>query len=257
MRKSIISALFLVHTASSVIAADRVLEDQTTATMIFRKVAVPASTLTQQYAVEQSRLFLLSNGAKRMVRLTIVPDQKAATYSLVGCDHCDPYRFWRMQWDPVSRALFSIAELMSIEGNAVLRYRDDTGAVSVTVIQGKDPRSITIGNYQGRIIHIGMHGTIKSPLAQLYVVGAGSISARDGAPYARDLAARLGVRESWIEFRADPWFINEIWTPFFPLFDTSGPVPTEEEFKTTKTPFCSYFTPENNDCSWKGSITLP
>jgi len=113
-----------------------------------------------------------------------------------------------MQWDPVSKVSFSIAELMSIEGNAILRYRDGAGAVSVTVIQGKDPRPITIGTYQGTIIHVGVKGT----MACLYVVGQGSISATDGATYARDLAARLGANESWIEFRADPWFINEIAT---------------------------------------------
>jgi len=243
--------------APLMISADRTLEDETTQTLVFRKIAVPAQTFSQQYATQRARQFLAENINRKMIRLTLVPDEKPATYPRVGCDHCDPYRFWRMQWDAISAVTFPVAELMSIDGNAVLRYRDKSGAVSAVVLQGLDPRPLRVGNYEGRIIHVAMHGRIESPLPRLYVVGSGTISSKDGASYARDLAARLGVRESWIEFRADPWFINEIWTPFFPLFDTSGPVPTEEAFKETKTPYCCYFTPANNGCSWVGVVTLP
>jgi hypothetical protein len=155
MGRWIAGFMVLLHaTRGIVIAADRVIEDQTTATMIFRKVAVPASIISQQYALERARQFLLDNSGAKMIRLTMVPDAEPATYSLMGCDHCDPYRFWRMQWEPVSEVPFSIAELMSIERNAVLRYRDTKGAVSVTVIQGNDPRPISIGNYQGRMIQL-------------------------------------------------------------------------------------------------------
>jgi hypothetical protein len=258
MGRWIAGFMVLLHaTRGIVIAADRVIEDQTTATMIFRKVAVPASIISQQYALERARQFLLDNSGAKMIRLTMVPDAEPATYSLMGCDHCDPYRFWRMQWEPVSEVPFSIAELMSIERNAVLRYRDTKGAVSVTVIQGNDPRPISIGNYQGRMIHVGMAGRINWPLPKLYVVGSGTIQSTEAAAYIRDLAARLGVGEATIEFRSDPWFIHEIWTPFFPLFDTADPVPTEEAFKASKTSACFYFTPTNNRCSWEGDITVP
>ena len=223
----------------------------------FHAIAIPAETFSQQYATERARQFLAENATMKMIRLTLVPDEPPATYTRVGCDHCDPYGFWRMQWNAISAVTFPVAELMSIEGNAILRYRDKSGAVSTVVLQGSDPRLIRVGDYQGRIIQVGMHGRIESPLPHLYVVGAGTISSKAAAYYARDLAARLNVRISWIEFRADPWFINEIWTPFFPWFDTSGSVPTEEAFKKTKTQYCFYFTPTNNKCSWEGDVTLP
>ena len=251
------SLVLLSATAPLMIPGDRVLEDQTTETLVFRKLAVPAQTFSRQYATQQARQFIADNATMKLIRLTWVPDEKPATYSLFGCDHCDPYRFWRAQWDPISKVIFPVAELMSVEGNSVLRFRDKSGAVSAVVLQGSDPRPIRIGGYQGRIIQVGMSGRIQSPLPQLYVVGAGAISSKEAASYARDLAARLKVRESWIEFRADPWFIDEIWRPFIPLFDTSDSVPTEEMFKSTRTPYCSYFTPANNKCSWEGVVTLP
>lgn len=215
------------------ISADRIVEDETTPTLVFRKIAVPANMFNQQYAAQRAREFLAENANLRMIRLTIVPDEKPATYSPLGCDHCDPYRFWRMEWDAISPVTFPVAELLSIEGNAILRYRDRSGTVSVTVLKGSDPRQIRIGDFRGKIIHVGMHGRVESPLPQLYVVGIGTIPSKAGALYARELARRLGVYESWIELRADPWFINEIWTPFFPLFDAADLPPSEEAFKAT------------------------
>ena len=224
-------------------AADRVLEGTVTKTLIFRKIAVPVQGFDRRIATQRASQFLADNPATRMARLTIVPDMKPATYYPAGCDHCDPYTFWRGEWDPVSTVNFPIGELMSVEGNAVLRYRDEKGAVSVTVLRGSDPRPIRVGDYHGLIIQVGMHGRIAGPLSHLYVVGTGTIAAKDGAAYAREFAARLGVHASWIEFRADPWFIDEIWTPFFPFFDASGQVPSKAVFKTTKTPYCFYISP--------------
>ena len=251
------SALLLAAIARVMISDDRILEDKTTQSLTFRKIAVSTSTFNQQYATQRARQFLSENANFRMIRLTLVPDERPATYSGLGCDHCEPYSFWRRQWDAISPVTFAVAELMSIEGNAVVRFRDKSGVVSSAVLRGSDPRALRVGDYQGRVIHVEMHGRIESPLPQLYVVGSGRISSKEGAAYAKDLAARLGVRESWIEFRADPWFINEIWTPFFPLFDAAGPVPTEGAFKETKTPYCFYFTPTNNKCSWDGFVSLP
>lgn len=243
--------------APLMISADRILEDETTPTLVFRKIAVPVQAFNQSYATQRARQFLAENAKLKMIRLTLVPDERPATYTRLGCDHCDPYRFWRAQWDQISTVTFPVAELMSIEGNAILRYRNESGVVSTLVLQGSDPRTLRVGGYQGKIIHVAMHGRIDSPLPRLYVVGSGTISSKDGAYYATELAARLGVSEAWIEFRVDPWFINEIWTPFFPLFDTSDSAPTEEVFKKTKMPYCFYFTPTNNKCSWEGLITLP
>lgn len=250
-------AFLLLAVAPLIVSADRVLEDETTQTLIFRKIAVPVETFTQQYATQIFRYFLAENAKMKMIRLILVPDEKPATYTRFGCDHCDPYRFWRSQWDVISAVIFPVAELMSIEGNAIIRYRDKSGAVSVVVIQGSDPRPIRVGNYEGRIIHLAMQGRIDSPLPELYVVGTGILSSNDARSYDMTLAKRLGVSESSIQFRSDPWFINEIWTPFFPLFDASGPAPTEEMFKKTKTPYCFYFTPTNNRCSWEGVLKLP
>src|SRR5690348_5397250 len=113
---SIECVLFWYIAAGSAIAADRVLEDTVTPTLVFRKVAVPQQGFSRQLVIDRCMKFFAENPAIKMARLTIVPDIKPATYSLIGCDHCDPYRFWRMQWDPIAEDKFAIGEMMMIEG---------------------------------------------------------------------------------------------------------------------------------------------
>lgn len=250
-------AVLLLAIGRLTISADRVLEDETTRTLVFRKIAVPVTTFSRPYAMQRAREFLVKNTQFKIIRLTLVPDEDRATYSAFGCDHCPPYQFWRMQWDSITPLNYPVAELLSIDGNAILRFRTKNGAVSVTILQGSDPRQIRLGNYKGKIIHVGMEGRVDSPVPCLYVVGSGKILSKDGSSFARKLAMRLDVHVSWIEFRADPWFIGQIWTPFFPFFDTTGSPPSEQTFKRSKTPTCSYFSNNNNECSWKGLMTLP
>src|SRR5579871_4344671 len=90
-------AILFCTTVPLMMSADRVVEDETTQTLVFRKIAVPAATFSQQYATQRAREFLAENTHRKMIRLTLVPDEKPATYSRLGCDHCDPYRFWRTQ----------------------------------------------------------------------------------------------------------------------------------------------------------------
>lgn len=120
--------------ASLLFPADRLLEDSATATLRFRKIGVPPDSFNQAYATQRTRDFLTENVDSKMVRLTIVPDEAPAIYSLAACDHCPVYRDWRRQWDEIGPIGFPVAELMSIEGNAILRYRGRNRNVSVEVL---------------------------------------------------------------------------------------------------------------------------
>jgi hypothetical protein len=50
--------------------------------------------------------------------------------------------------------------MVVFNGNAVLRYRDRDGAVTEMVLQGTNPRLISIGGFRGTIAHVGMEGNI-------------------------------------------------------------------------------------------------
>jgi len=244
-------------------ASDRTLEDESSSTIIFRKIAVSGEKLEEQYVVQRSREFLAKNKDKKLIRYTLVPDEPGATIGAIGCDHCKPYPFWRIQYDAVAREAFPIGEMIAFGGNAVLRYRSRNGTVTETVLTGANPRPIAIGGFRGQIVHVGMEGRIQGPILwlRLYVVGNGEIRSEAGADYIAGFSRQMGVRYSTVEFRSDPWFINEIWRPWFPLFEENrGVPPNEQQFSATKTVSCKVFSrldSTTNECSWKGVASLP
>jgi hypothetical protein len=243
-------------------ASDRTLEDESSPTIVFRKVAVSGDTFDEQYVVKRSREFLANNTDKKLIRYTLVPDTLEATIGASGCDHCDPYPFWRVQYDAVARQQFPIGELTAIGGNAVVRYRNMHGTVTETVLKGATPRPITIGSFNGTIAHVGMSGRMPTPWLELYVVGTGIISSDAGAAFIAKFSHEMGVMDSTVELRSDPWFMNEIWRTWFPLFEEHrGNPPSEREFNATKTLNCvvvlTVSGKTTNECSWKGTAHLP
>jgi hypothetical protein len=243
-------------------ASDRTLEDESSPTIVFRKVAVSGDTFDEQYVVKRSREFLANNKDKKLIRYTLVPDTLEATIGASGCDHCDPYPFWRVQYDAVARQQFPIGELTAIGGNAVVRYRNMHGTVTETVLKGATPRPITIGSFNGTIAHVGMSGRMPTPWLELYVVGTGIISSDAGAAFIAKFSHEMGVMDSTVELRSDPWFMNEIWRTWFPLFEEHrGNPPSEREFNATKTLNCvvvlTVSGKTTNECSWKGTAHLP
>src|SRR5215469_12189432 len=127
---------------------------------------------------------------------------------------------------------------------------------------GQSPRLL----WQGAIhvVHVGMYGRMDRPMTlwlRLYVVGEGEMHSEAAADYIAGFSRQMGVGDATVEFRSDPWFINEIWSTWFPLFEEHrGNVPSEKEFNATKTLDCTMVVTGKgpmNECSWKGSAGLP
>jgi hypothetical protein len=250
-------------------ATDRSVEDESSPTIIFRKIAVSGERFDEQYVLRRCRDFLAENKDKKLIRYTLVPDETVATTAWIGCDHCKPYPFWRMQYDAIAKEVFSIGEMIVLDGNAVLRYRDRNGTVTETLLAGTNPLPVAIGGFSGKIVHVGMEGNIVASggrpmtlVLHLYVVGKGEINADAGADYIAGFNRRMGVNFSSVDFRSDPWFINEIWRPWFPLFEEHpGMPPNEQAFDASKNLNCFIILrpdgTKTNQCSWKGVERLP
>ncbi|MEO8097818.1 MAG: hypothetical protein ABI811_08965 [Acidobacteriota bacterium] len=238
---------------------DRILVDKKSATIVFRKIAVPGIRFDEAYVIERSRQFLAQNKDKKLIVFTLVPDETDAKVAAISCDHCNRYPFWRMQYDAIAPKRFPIGELIAFGDNAVLRYRDRLGAVSETVVGGSNPRLVNIGGLNGKIVHVGMQGRMPRPWVELYVVGTGTIDASASMKFIKGLREQIGSEAANVEFRSDPWFINEIWSTWFPLFEEfRGDPPSESEFSATKTLSCWSGRTVNASCSWKsGTETLP
>ena len=251
------------------IASERTLEDQSSPTIVFRKIAISGEQFDEQTVIHRCREFLAANKEKKLIRYTLVPDEKGATIAWTGCDHCKAYPFWRTQYDAIAKESFSTGEMVAFNGNAVLRYRDRNGMVTEMVLQGTNPRLISIGGFRGTIVHVGMSGNIVATnlrpmtlVLHLYVVGDGEINADAGADYIANFNRQMGVNFSSVDFRSDPWFINEIWRPWFPLFEEHrGNPPDEQMFDASKNLNCFIILrpdgTKTNQCSWKDAERLP
>jgi hypothetical protein len=248
-------------TASLSQASDRIVYNGTSPTMVFRGIAVAGETFNEQYVINRCRQFLAQNADKKLIVLTLGPEGPNAPIAAFGCDHCKPYTFWRQFYDAVNKEMFPIGELMVLGGNAVVRYRDQSGTVTETVLMGSDPRPVVIGGFSGKIIHVGMQGRMPKPWLELCVVGTGTLDAGAGAEYISNFSHDMSVDDSTVEFRSDPWFMDEIWTPWFPLFEEHrGEPPSEAAYNLTKTLNCfrvlRWDKTVGNKCSFEGSETL-
>lgn len=249
----------LIFAASVSYASDRTLEEEKSPDIIFRRVAVAGVRFDEQYVVQRCRQFLKTHQGKKLIRFTLVPDESAATIGWYGCDHCDPYPFWRAQYDAVTKEMFPIGELMAFGNDAILRYRSRDGAVTETVVSGSDPRSVAIDGFKGKIVHVFMQAQMPKPILELYLVGIGNINLDAAAEYSAAFNRQMGLNYSQVEFRSDPWFIHEIWTPWFPLFEEHrGEPPNEQAFNATKTLSCYVMLNlrHKDECHWTGGIGL-
>lgn len=241
-------------------ASDRILSDEKSPGLVFRTVAVSGDAFDEQYVIRRCLTFLAENDEKRLIVLTLIPDQRNATRTVLGCTECRPYPPWMLQYNTIGKENFPMGELMALDGNAVLRYRSDSGMVSETVLGGSDPRAVDLNGFKGRIAHLGMQGRMPKPWLTIYVVGAGMLDSSSGADYVAAFAHRMDVDDLSIRFRNDPWFIDDSF--WFPLLEEHrGNPPSEAEFTATKTLECDeVFTPGNGaarSCSWTGLAGLP
>jgi hypothetical protein len=70
---------------------------------VFRTIAISRDRFDQQYVVARCRAFLAENQDKKLIVLTLVPDQRNATFGALGCDHCKPYPFWMMEYNAIGK----------------------------------------------------------------------------------------------------------------------------------------------------------
>lgn len=92
MRRVVAFSISFLFVAVLSLASDRTLKDQTSPTIVFRKIAISGERFGEQYVIQRCREFLATNKDKKLIRYTLVPDEKRATVGWFGCDHCKPYR---------------------------------------------------------------------------------------------------------------------------------------------------------------------
>lgn len=241
---------------ATLLPADKVLLNESSADFSFSAMDVNAAELDEAYVLQRLRRYFQVNSGKKLIRYTLLPDNLGVqTFGGSGCIHCLPaYGYWRKLYQYATDRPFPIGELLSIRGNAIARFRSQSGAVMEHVVAGTDPRHVRIGGFTGKLVHVGMHGLIANPRIMLYVVGNGMVEAAEAIEFLTRFTIELGVTNVTLELRADPWFMHELARPWFPWFEADrGDFPTEEAFNYSKSLSCQVARFEGKaNCDWRG-----
>jgi hypothetical protein len=244
--------------AASALGADQVQTYLSGKKFAFGRATIPRGQLDLNQAIRVAREFLNENKDKVFLYLTTAPED-APTGGCGGILDQSRYTSWRECYDARARFNFPATEFIKIDEDAVLRFRHKDDNVSGILLLGSDPRYVVVGGLLGLIVGIetmqvaeqGDAGTLS--YLDLYLMGRGSLDATVAATYAKSLSVKTGLRTN-IEFRADPWFIDQF---LFPFLERWLVPPSEVEYKRTKTLSCHYFLPGNSGCSWTGVERLP
>jgi hypothetical protein len=125
------------------------------------------------------------------------------------------------------------AELLKLDGDAVLRYRNESGPVR-RLISGRDPTRLTAGDVTFEIVYLVGFEAQEGPSLKIFAVTGEPLTTELGAAVSAVIRKRLPL-DSRIYIRNDLWFFS---SPYMHPFLLRGQPPTAEEWNQTWTVYC-------------------
>jgi hypothetical protein len=197
------------------------------------------------------------NGKKRLYRLTIAPSERIAQASI---GHGNQYGT-QDRFDEVVSAihevgsLIPVAQILGVNGTAIVRYRDASGLATHLVGPGGDPTRFTISNgHNFELLHFDLagFGPAIAPddfQTTMFVRSEQRVSLADVVELLgglRKLSGRGGLTV-WV--RPDAWFLDALQFPLLYPFDPELRLPNRAEFTLVGKVGCGISTSGEITCS--------
>jgi len=184
---------------------------------------------------------------KRGWTVSIFVDEDDATRELHGKLRTEgDYDWWSSLYNQFGRALLPMAEASGLGGNVVLRFRNQAGVSSETVLSGENFLRISLRGVDFDILKQSF-----SPLPPgvaptsgdeamifIYVRASSFPDVRLAQEFGRLMRARLGERRIVVGFRTDSFFIEDTGFPIMYRFDPSLAPPSREQYEHSRTRYC-------------------
>ncbi len=223
--------LFLSMLGAS-LAADTIISDEVRFGIKLKTAKLsPATPFTLVELERLSRLELSRAKSQRVAH--------SRFYGSNGGEQCPKLdhiteRDWRDLYERTSRLPNEIAELISIDGNAVLRFRNASGQVEKRILSGRDPLVQTIRGKTFEVIYLAEWLGRYDGTVRLYIRTAAPVSVEDGTEllarmqnvFPKPLSVQLYIRN-------DEWFMQESYYPYSNPFITNGPPPSGQDYGRT------------------------
>lgn len=171
------------------------------------------------------------------IQVTVLPEKQTAL-PLHKPDHLS-FESWKRWHDASEKSQGPIAEMISVDGNSILRLRDLDGHISEVVLQGKNP--LTVGMAQ--ILYFGFSGStpglIQPARVDIFVKSNPLIDMEAARSLLKAWADRFPEFSVSLRVREDMWFTTDWTFPFFFPFGEDGKPPAQKEYAQTHTIMCS------------------
>jgi hypothetical protein len=155
------------------------------------------------------------------------------------------YDSWRRIYDMAKLTSNEVAEVISVRGNAVLRMRDATGALTRKVLAGRDPLQVEVLGQHVELVYLDFSNGFQSDTPRFvgaYALTSGPLTEQVGLGLLGQLDRLLPGLRVAVLIRNDTWFISSAGYPFYNPFVKDGVPPSEMEYNQTKTLFCGHLT---------------
>ena len=158
-------------------------------------------------------------------------------------DHVS-YESWRRMYNLVSQSTNEIAEVISIKGNAIMRMHKADGAVVNSILAGKNPLELPVGNDQYNIVYFafGSAGRFAAQNVDIYIKTTAALDPSIGLILLRKLEPLFPALQVSVAIRRDAWFIFQPGYPFLNPFAEDLNPPTADEYKRTQILVCGHWT---------------
>ena len=151
-----------------------------------------------------------------------------------------------------------IAEITSLGGSAVLRWRGVDGRIGKKVLHGEDPMRMQVGGSEVELLHVvGVEAKprFRDPPEELYRIHyfartRDQPSLELARAAAHELSTRVGLRMISVELAEDHWFLDYSLFPIVYRYETVGEPPSCEEYSGGLRARCSFWDGELR-CRWR------
>lgn len=234
MRSLLLVVLFSVMSAD----AQQVILDESYGTAVHRAILLPREEFSRKKAEALSRSFLKAQPDALLVKYQIATEKYQAY--LVPKSPMATFEGWLRRFQRLNSLDWCMAEMLSIAGSAVVRFRGETGETERIILKGNDPLLLEIGPARYEILHVDLARGPSGYLAnvRVFVRASKKPDVRAGEEVVRMLAQQLPFQRMTVNLRSDPWFATDDGFPDYHPFSHERQPPTESEYNSSPTVYC-------------------
>lgn len=225
-----------------------------------RYIRIPTAEFSPAHVRELALSHLQAFERQKLVKIVIATNSPDLSEMRRGKGMFDyGYQLWADVLAERQRRRGPLAVAIKVQGNAVLKVRDSSRAVTETVLYGKNPL-VTVGpGWKAEILHVGFSKVPQGQKKQVHVSFFLKTATRLSIPQAenvvRALTRSVGIRERlFFLLREDPWFIEDEFFPVSDPFGQSATPPSAQQYVCVPTISCMSTNDRLSHCRYGGYL---